>query len=512
MGKRLGVAAIDYSIGVWARCTADSIKVLLIEGCEIMRPKTLEEQAAALQQRREALERRRNQLALVKAQQGVRDIVLQLGTYTSGDTFTQRENGVYQRGRNICFEDGLLNKHALVVGLPGAGKTVTLVKLVYEILSKTERDVFFVDGKGEDELATQIRALAVHAGRGNTPVFRLGGSKQGHLYHGFAGSKEAIYERLAAMMDLDDKNTQPFWQEIAREILMLVCGYGIGIEPPRSFEDVRQRVNLNWLKKTYRDAQAYDEVEVLDEYDQAELAGVSRTIRNLARAYAGVVDPSGFSFETTPTAIFSIAAMAAPDTAGRFLKFLVEDLTDFIGRRQGRPAVILIDEFGAFGNENIIRVLNMARSFQLGVILATQNEATLGEEPTRSLILNGVGTHFLMQSNQPESIAQLAGTILGLEATTHFEEGQAVNKGGVRLQHQFKVQPNDVRQLLPGEGFLIRMGKRARVAVSPVDFGREGIQPPPAERITGKPQQLAPPTESNNQPAVQPKLDPDLEL
>lgn len=76
-----------------------------------------------------------------------------------------------------------------------------------------------------------------------------------------------------------------------------------------------------------------------------------------------------------------------------------------MGKRQKRPGLLIIDEFGAFGNKNIIALLTMARSADLGVILATQDIASLGEENERRLILANTPTKILMATDFPEEIA-----------------------------------------------------------------------------------------------------------
>lgn len=433
---------------------------------------------------------------------------LRLGVHQEGGyLFDPQQTGVYIEGDSLCFSEAILNQHMFVLGQPGAGKTWMLLRLLYEVLFKTNRDVFFVDGKGEGETAQMVRALAYAAQRGRVPVFRLGQNLPGALYNGFRGSKEAIYERLGAMIGLGDPRNDPYWEDVNRELLQWVCGYRLAIEPPRSFEELLERLNIEWLREAYRDN--WTELQAIDDYDRKDMRGFMRRMRSFIRPFIDVTDKTGFSLEDAPAAVFSLRTMALRDTGSRFLRFLVEDLTDFIGNRQGRPALLVIDEFGAFGNENIIKVLSMARSAELGVVLATQTVASLGEELIRDTILENVGTYLLMRSPNPEPIATLAGTVMRVEATTHYEEGQIGDKGGLRWQHQYKVDLNKARSLQPGEGFIIRMGEAAKLSISPVDFAREGISLMPAERIQLKQQ---PNTSAPPQQSAPPPIDPDLEL
>ncbi len=165
---------------------------------------------------------------------------------------------------------------------------------------------------------------------------------------------------------------------------------------------------------------------------------------------------------------------------------LIDDLLDYIGKRQRRPALLLIDEFGAFGNENIIRLLSLARSAKLGIVLATQDVANLGDETTMRLILANTGTKLLMRSDYPEDVAKLAGTIYQLEAGLQFDHGKATGMGTVRPQHTFKIDMNEAAQLRVGEAFLIRHRHTAKLRIAALD--EEDV----AKKIKTTPPQIVP--------------------
>ena len=71
--------------------------------------------------------------------------------------------------------------------------------------------------------------------------------------------------------------------------------------------------------------------------------------------------------------------------------------------------------------------------------------------------------------NTPERIAALAGTRERPEYSMHYDEEGANGEGSVRIQHQFKVEPNTVRSLEPGEAYLISRGRamRAQILTAP---------------------------------------------
>ncbi|HRF98066.1 MAG TPA: hypothetical protein PLZ51_22825, partial [Aggregatilineales bacterium] len=78
--------------------------------------------------------------------------------------------------------------------------------------------------------------------------------------------------------------------------------------------------------------------------------------------FAEYLSPNGFSLDSVQGAVFSLRTAAMGDTSRRFLNFLIEDFKDWVGKRQKRPAVLVIDEFGQFENQSIIALIELARS------------------------------------------------------------------------------------------------------------------------------------------------------
>ena len=171
------------------------------------------------------------------------------------------------------------------------------------------------------------------------------------------------------------------------------------------------------------------------------------------------------------------------DTAQRFLDFLVEDLKDFVGKRQHHPAVLVIDEFGQFANDKIISLLTLARSSQLGVILATQDTSSLEDENTRQQVLANTRTKILMATDLPEEVAELAGTVFQIESSIQHEDGEMTGMGSARVQHAFKIQPNEAAQQQAGEAFVFRQRHMAKIQVQRIKSPEEAPLQEPQYRL-----------------------------
>jgi len=451
---------------------------LLDRIAQLLRPRTLAEQLAQeekwLHERERRLsERARKHEGDSPAAQPAR---LRLGPYIKGDVFPAGM-GIQRTGRWLTLDEDLLDQHIFILGSTGAGKSETIKRLACEILTSTARDLFLVDGKGEEKLAGVIRALAYRAGRGEAPVFRLGLGRPGAIYDGFRGAPQDVYSRLAAMIGVSEaEGDARYYADINRDLLQLICYAPAG--PPRDFEEVRARLNRRWLMAAWKKDPG--EWETVQRLKDPEIEGLARRVRPLAREFAPIVGPEGFALEETRCAVFSIRTQSVSDTARRFLHFLIEDLKDFIGKRQKRPGVLIIDEFGAFGNSNIIALLSLARSAKLGIILATQDVASLGDEAAARQILAYSRTKVLMATDFPEEVASLAGTIYQVESSMQHEAGAATGLGSARIQHAFKVDMNEAARLQPGEGFLIRQRYAAKLRISAVT----DVPPAPEENLS----------------------------
>jgi Cdc6-like AAA superfamily ATPase len=465
LSKQDGLSYFKPCLLCWYKVPLFPIASLCLSGVvmfsKFSRPKSLEEQ---LEERKKAEEERQRRLSTSAERRGEIEgegALIRLGSKVRGQTFPPHL-GIYNKNDWVVLNEEVLDQHLFVLGTTGSGKSETIKRLVYEILKATDRNIYLVDGKGDEGLANDIRGLAYQHGRGKAPVFKLGFDKAGAVYDGFRGQPTDVYNRLCALVGTADaEGDAQYYADINRDLLQLVCYAPAG--PPRSFEELRTRLNKEWLEEAYKD----DETELSDirRLDGREIEGLLHRLRPLAREFSKHVGDGGFALEETRCAIFSLRVQSVGDTAQRFLDFLVEDLKDFIGKRQTRPAVLIIDEFGQFSNKNITALLSLARSAKLAIILATQDVASLKDEQTKKLVLANTRTKILMATEFPEELAELAGTILRLENSIQFQEGEVTGRGSARIQHQFAVDPNEVAKLKPGEAFIIRQRHHAKIKV-----------------------------------------------
>lgn len=356
----------------------------------------------------------------------------------------------------------LLNKHLVIIGKPGSGKTHALKRIIYEAANYSDVSIFFVEGKGDLSLCKDVINILYQAGKGKIPLVKMGYGDDEHtstsVYNCFRGSSLEIYNRFLILIGVAEMiGDSSFYADQYRNLLQLICGVNKPqIDPPRDFEDLWVRLDIAWLNKAYAD----DPMERLTldnlENDTRIIPGLQSRLQPYSRELMPYIDGSGFALEDVKGAVFSVRSGAVADSAKRLLTIIVEDYKSYMGFRQKGPALLVIDEFGAFDNRNIEQLMTMGRQYETGVILGTQDVATIKDEYLRQIILASAVTKVLLASDYPEEMVKLAGTKkvpeMSIQIKSNGEQGDASS----RDQHTFVIDPNKAAKQKPGEAFIFR--------------------------------------------------------
>src|SRR5262249_54776787 len=141
----------------------------------------------------------------------------------------------------MVLPSDILNKHGVVVGGSGTGKTRTLLRIA-SIALKYGWTVHFLDAKGDKETAALFLAMARGAGARRVAMFPA------RAYNGWQGDHTAILNRLMVVQDY----SEAYYQAVAKRILHIVCAE-MGPEPPRSSRELFARLEeLEDNLQTYR--------------------------------------------------------------------------------------------------------------------------------------------------------------------------------------------------------------------------------------------------------------------
>jgi len=387
----------------------------------------------------------------------------------------------------VLLSPGRLCRHLVVCGATGSGKTETLLRLAWTLARASDAQVFYIDGKGDRCNAARFLALMAHAGR-QARVF------PNEPFDGWRGQAHEVQGRLTEIVDYADDGPAAWYRDIAKNVLRLVCEHPEG--PPRSSPEALARMELQSLRRAH-------------DGDSAVSALKSEQVGQVRLRYAaffgqsrGVLD-GGWSWDDENCAYLLLDSLALREETRGVARFLLEDFAHYFTTRKPRErlCLLIVDEFSSLAeaSEMATRV-EQARGFNTAVVLAPQVLAGMGEENEAKRITGCVETVICHRLNDPEEVVKLGGTRLRIAHTTHYTRSGNTGEGSARYEHQYKVDPNDVRALQTGYAFVISRGRALKVQmlrapelhaelppVQQKQDNRVPLEQPPSEELAGLP-------------------------
>lgn len=432
-----------------------SIVIDLIRGRSIEEKAAAEERGKERSRKRKAAAARRRARKLTKRHEHGEPVIYPdslLGRIVLGSHIDGEEVDYLGRDRCVALREDALRQHALVVGPSGSGKTETLLRIAYGAAWAGYR-VWYFDAKADPQTRERFRSLMAAAYMPRCLVF------PNHRFTGFRGDGYAIFNRLIELVRFSDEGDGAYYRDVAKRLLLLVCTAPAG--PPRSSAELLERLKPAELRRL--------DPTVLDELGQREVAGVRLRYQAFFAALRGQLD-GDVSFEDAESGYVMLDGLSLKEEAGSLARFLIEDFAHYAKHRKQEhtPVLLILDEFSAIADSaNVVNPVERLRSLNVGVVLAPQAEAGLSNDDRDiARITENMATVFLHSAKRPESLAALAGTKREIQSSVQHEDGYATGVGSGRLQHVFKVDPNHVRQLDPGECFLIRKGRAALIQIA----------------------------------------------
>jgi hypothetical protein len=358
-----------------------------------------------------------------------------------------------------------------VLGIPGSGKTVTLLRRVW-IAARAGMRVVFLDCKGTDPgLGWQVTC----AYRLANPAAVVGYWPTQPL-DCWRGDGMAVANRLLAVEDWASEGGGVYYRRMATLALQLACTPPTG--PPRSSGDFLRRLDLKKLQQLWRgDVTAQADLEQLAA-DPQVLAGVRGRYSAFFRALQGTADGC-WGLEDVDLAVLTIPTIASRADADAAVRLVLEDLGHFATKRKARvgdDVLLILDEFSAVqgGTDQAIHLAERLRDVGVPVVFGAQSPEGLGDERQQWRLLHTIGGGLVLhQSPDPGPLVQLAGTVRTPEQAWQLDPWGPAGQARVHMAEQPRVDPNQVRQLHPGEAFLIHGGRAVKLSVlqAPVPAG-----------------------------------------
>jgi hypothetical protein len=345
-----------------------------------------------------------------------------------------------------------------VLGIPGSGKTVTLLRRVW-IAARAGMRVVFVDCKGTDPgLAWQVTCAYRLANPG-----AIVGFWPTQPLDCWRGDGMAIANRLLAVEDWASEGGGVYYRRMATLALQLACTPPSG--PPRTSHDFLRRLDFKKLQTLWRgDPTAQADLEQLAA-DPQVLAGVRGRYSAFFRSLQGKADGC-WGLEDVDLAVLTIPTIASRTDADAAVRLVLEDLGHFATRRKARvgdDVLLVLDEFSAVegGTDQAIHLAERLRDVGVPVVFGAQSPEGLGDERQQWRLLHTVGGGLVLhQTPDPGRLIELAGTVRVAEQAWQLDAWGPAGQARVHMADRPRVDPNQVRQLHPGEAFLIQAGRR----------------------------------------------------
>ena len=374
------------------------------------------------------------------------------------------ETQVTQNYNGLSIMANSLYQHTLITGASGSGKTQTLLRVIDQLARNTDVAIYVIDGKGDEEFAQRVARVIYDARNIQTPILRIGRElPKSAIYNPFMGSDKAIYNRLCSMAGVNEQSgNATFYANRTKFLLQCLCKCKEGA--PRSFTALKARLNKKWLLEAHKhDPHLSGLIGNIRENDFNDF--VYNLIANILD-FEEITGQEGFTIEGSESAVFSLN-MSSEETSGKdFTNLLISDLKDAMSNRITRPSIWIIDEFLVLGNTTIKNILTVGRSQKTGLILAMQTIDTVTDVELQTTILTNCATIIMHRDPRPETLIGLAGTVLMPEIGIQGKDGQATGMTTLRIQHQYKIDPDEVRRLHSGEAYFLRNGYASKLKIA----------------------------------------------
>jgi hypothetical protein len=377
-----------------------------------------------------------------------------LGVALDGDLTSWRH------GRYVVPPAQLRGKAMAVVGAPGAGKTVTLLRLAY-LAGLLGRKVCFVDCKGTDP--SLVPALVAAYRLGN-PAATVGCWPQSAMDM-WRGTPAQVQSRLLAI----EQFTEPFYQRVASAGLRLALT-APDMPPVEGSDELLRRLDPDELAVLWegRPLQLKD-IEAIGQH----LPCARLRYADFFAALGGAFDRGHWSYEDVDLAVLTIPTLLSKAEADAAMRVVLEDYGHYAtGRkpREGEDALLVLDEFSALasGVDSAINLAERVRDVGVQVVVAAQSVEGLGDHrQAPRLLASCAGGVVVQQCPDPERLLALAGQVRVLEHNWELDAYGPRGLAKARMGDRSRIDPEAVRQAQPGEAWVIQAGQSIHLRVLP---------------------------------------------
>jgi hypothetical protein len=375
------------------------------------------------------------------------------------------------QGRYMVPPAHLRGKAMAIVGAPGAGKTITTLRLAY-LAGLLGRKVTFADCKGTDP--TLVPALIAAYRLGN-PHARIGRWPATPMDM-WRGTPSQVQSRLLSV----EVFSEPFYQRVASAGLRLALT-APDMPPVDGSDELLRRLDADELAALWEGHPLeLKDVEVIAEH----LPGARLRYADFFAALAGAFDRGTWSYEDIDLAVLTVPTLLSKAEADAAMRVVLEDYGhSATGRklRETEDALLILDEFSALasGVDAAINLAERVRDVGVQVVVAAQSVEGLGNQhQAPRLLASCAGGVVVHQCPDPERLLALAGTVRDVEHDWEVDRYGPRGVAKARMRDRPRIDPELVRAAAPGEAWVIQAGHAVHLRVlSPPAVAPEVVEP-----------------------------------
>jgi hypothetical protein len=375
------------------------------------------------------------------------------------------------QGRYVVLPRLVAGQALLVAGMPGSGKTETLLRLAYDA-GRRGMKLIFVDCKGTDpDLAARVLA-AYRLGRGDGDPIRLRRWPAEPLDM-WRGEPAHVHNRLMALKDF---NGPAWWEDVATVALRLALE-APGEPPCTSSRELLRRLDAGWLAERWRGQP--EEIDLEAAKANHGLEGVHLRFSSFFSSIAGGFD-GAVSFEDLDVLVLTLPTLVARRDAEAAVRVVLEDFAHYAASRKprhGEDVRLMIDEFSAVDGlaGQAVHLAERLRDVRGGVVLAAQSWEGLGGGWTARRLVGACAALILHRMPLPEALLEAAGLVEVAERSWRLDEWGSTGQASVSMQQRPLVDPQQVRHAETGEAWIVQPGRALAVQVLQVATTAEDV-------------------------------------
>lgn len=254
-------------------------------------------------------------------------------------------------------------------------------------------------------------------------------------------------------------------------------------KPARDLADVLQRITDRNRVKAEAATSPFA-TRLLDMIDENSWKGTTQRYMSAAihlAGWAGPANAGGWAFEDAAVSVLDFPTSSEPKAAQMLWRLNLADLIAYVTspRRPRRddgsfvPLLVIAEEVSALDADPIVgrqmvNLMERALGADARIVSVSQDVLGLGDERAQSAVLTNSTVVSFAQNVQAQKIAELAGTREFPEASGAYEGTVApkLDTGTIRVQEQYAVNPNELRNLPRGRAVVLSDGHYAHLAAT----------------------------------------------